>query len=284
MLFVVGNRLLQVRFDSEKLSPEQWARITELTGLPAKAKAELEDYIGFYRALRSDARQHYGNVSERVEKVRKWEATALRGLTKLMASKDFFPAIAMGVEYQVNIFDEELELIREWLKQTCEQKRKLLDWYGKALTRLRRSNRVPSSLFNLIRLLNTLLYRYTGERISSGKKNPAFSYVLEVCNIAEPQLRTKKGKGINTVHEVTKRVVTQIISDMPGIEIEGWGHLIPYWVPTKDVFVRDPARKIKIELYEAPGGRFVENVKLPRIEGEGMLCILAPLFAPKTQQ
>jgi hypothetical protein len=78
VLLVVGDRLRQIRFDSEKLSPEQWARIVDLTGLPEKAKAELEDYIGFYRSLRNDGRQHYGNVAERIKAVRGWEAAAER--------------------------------------------------------------------------------------------------------------------------------------------------------------------------------------------------------------
>jgi hypothetical protein len=86
LLFIVGNRLRQVRFDSEKLSCEQWAKIAELSGLPEKAKAELEDYIGFYRAMRTDARQQYPNVVTKIEDARKWEAAALRQLSNLISS------------------------------------------------------------------------------------------------------------------------------------------------------------------------------------------------------
>jgi hypothetical protein len=286
VLFVVGNRLRQIRFDSEKLSPEQWARIVDLTGLPEKAKAELEDCIGFYRALRNDGRQHYGNVAKRIKAVRDWEAAALKGLTNLMSSREFFPALAMGIEHQVHIFDEELELIREWLKHACEEKKKLLDWYDKALTRLGRSKRVPSSLFNLVRLLNGLLQKYTNQRISSGKKDPAFTYVLEVCGIAEPELLRKKDKRIRTVHEVTKRVVTELIDSegLVAIDIEGWGHLIPYWMPTNKVCVHDSWGTVEAE-FDDERGHYRLHANIPKaIEGEGSLFILTPLYARESQR
>ena len=200
MLFIVGKRVLQVRFDSEKLSVEQCAKIADLTGIPEKAKAQLEDYIGFYRALRSDSRQHYGDVAQTIETFKKREERTLKDLNVLMSGRKPLPAIAMGIEHQVPLFDEELELIRKWLEQASEQKRKLLDWYDKALTRLHRSTtRVPSSLFNLVRLLNSLLQQHTGERISSGRDDPTFLYVLEACRIAEPELLTKKNEGDSTI-------------------------------------------------------------------------------------
>jgi hypothetical protein len=286
VLFVVGNRLRQIRFDSERLSPEQWARIADLTGFPDKAKAELEDYIGFYRSLRNDGRQHYGNVAKRIKAVRGWEAVALKGLTNLMSSREFFPALAMGIEHQVQIFDGELELIREWLKHACEEKKKLLDWYDKALTRLGRSKRVPSSLFNLVRLLNGLFQKHTNQRISSGKNDPAFTYVLEVCRIAEPKLLKKKDKGVNTVHEVTKRVVTEIIEGevLFAFDIEGWGHLIPYWIPTTKVCVRDSRGIVEVE-FDEERGYYRMHANIPKaIEGEGSLFILTPLYAPESQR
>jgi hypothetical protein len=279
VLFVIGNRLREVRFDSEKLSSEQWAKITDLTGFPEKAKSELEDYIGFYRTLRDDARQQYRDVSRRVERVRQWEAEALRGLTKLISSGDFIPALAMGIEHQVKIFDEELDLIREWLEQACEKKRKLLDWYDKALARLRRSKRVPSSLFNLIHLLNTLLEKYAERRISSGKKDPAFTYVLEVCRIAEPTLKTKKDNGLGTIQEITKRVVTEIISNEWMFDIEAWGELIPYWKPTNSISIRDTTHKIEVE-YHQDGDVLRGETRVPP---EAIpVIILAPFFAPET--
>jgi hypothetical protein len=285
VLFVVGNRLRQIRFDSEKLSPEQWDTIAGLTRFPEKAKAELEDYIGFYRSLRNDARQQYGSVSKRIKKVRHWEQEALRGLTNLMSSREFFPAIAMGIEHQVLIFDEELALIREWLKHTCEEKKKLLDWYDKALKRLGRSKRVPSSLFNLVRLLNGLFYKYTHQRISTGKTDDAFKYVLEVCRIAEPKLREKEDKGINTVHEVTKRVVTEVIEGEVAFafDIEGWGHLIPYWRPTTKICIHDSRGTVEAEFDEERGHYM--RVNIPKtIEGEGGIFILTPLYAPESQR
>jgi hypothetical protein len=282
LLFIVGNRLRQVRFDSEKLSCEQWAKIAELSGLPEKAKAELEDYIGFYRAMRTDARQQYPNVVTKIEDARKWEAAALRQLSNLISSKDFFPAIVVGIQHQVPIFDEERDLIRDWLKQACEQKKKLLDWYDKALKRLHRSIRVRSSLFNLIRLLNGLQDKYTHQRISSSRSDPAFKYVLEVCRIAEPQLRTKRNEGEDTIHEITKRVVTEIIEGGGVFDIEGWGHLIPNWVQKNKISVDDHAGTVEGE-FDKEGGHYI-TVNIPKpIEGEGSLFILTPWFAPEGQ-
>ena len=291
MLFIVGNRVRQVRFDSEKLSPEQWdkiaAGIAELTGLrlPEKAKAQLEDYIGFYRVLRSDSRQRYGDVAQVIEVYKKREEQTLKDLNNVKSGTEPLPAIAMGIEHQVKIFDEELELIRNYLEQAAEQKKKLLDWYDKALTRLHRSTtRVPSSLFNLVRLLNSFLKQHTGQHISSGKDDPAFKYVLEACKIAEPTLLKEKNEGYDTIHEVTKRVVTEIneCGSPFAFDIEGWGDLIPYWVES-DVSVDDPDLKIKVEFHEGTNGSFKIRCELPTIEGEGSLFILRPCFAPETQ-
>jgi hypothetical protein len=288
VLFIVGNCVRQVRFDSEKLSPEQWAKIAELTELPEKAKAQLEDYIGFYRAMRNDSRQQYGNVAQTIAVFKKREEQTLKDLNNLMSGRQLLPAIAMGIEHQVPIFDEELELIRKWLEQASEQKRKLLDWYDKALTRLHRSKtRVPSSLFNLVRLLNSLLQQHTSRRISSGRNDPAFMYVLEVCKIAEPELLTKKEEGYSAIHEAAKRVVTEINEGESRLEfdIEGWGDSIPYWVERNDISVDDPNWKIKVELHQETDGGFKlhYNCEIPEIEGEGSLFILYPLFAPETQ-
>jgi hypothetical protein len=292
VLFIVGNRVRQVPFGSEKLSPAQWAKIAEFTesaestGLPEKAKAQLEDYIGFYRAMRNDSRQYYGDVAQTIAVFKKREEQTLIDLNNLMSGTEPLPAITMGIEHQVPIFDEELELIRNYLKQASEQKRKLLDWYDKALTRLHRpETRVPSSLFNLVRLLNSLLQQHTGRRISSGRNDPAFLYVLEACRIAEPELLTKKNEGDSTIHEVTKRVVTEINEggSQLAFDIQGWGDLIPYWVK-RDVLVDDPDWKIKVEFHEGTDGSFKLHYELPRIEGEGSLVILRPLFAPETQR
>jgi hypothetical protein len=94
--------------------------------------------------------------------------------------------------------------------QVCEGKKKLLEWYDKASRRLKRSRtRVPSSLFNFIRILNAILEKHTRTRITSGRNDPVFQYVLELCRFAEPELNKKKGKGLSTVHETTKRVITE---------------------------------------------------------------------------
>jgi hypothetical protein len=290
VLFIVGNQVRQVRYDSEKLSPEQWdkiaAGIAELTGLrlPEKAKAQLEDYIGFYRVMRSDSRQRYGDVAQTIEAYKKREEQTLKDLNNLMSGREPLPAMAMGIEHQVPIFDEEIELIRGYLKQAAEQKKKLLDWYDKALTRLHRSKtRVPSSLFNLVRLLNSFLQQHTERRISSGKNDLAFMYVLEVCKIAEPELLKEKNEGYDTIHEVTKRVVREINEGGSPVafDIEGWGDLIPYWVE-RDVSVDDPDWKIKVKLHEETDGSFELHCNTPKIEGEGSLFILRPLFAPET--
>jgi hypothetical protein len=110
VLFIVGNQVRQVRYDSEKLSPEQWdkiaAGIAELTGLrlPEKAKAQLEDYIGFYRVMRSDSRQRYGDVAQTIEAYKKREEQTLKDLNNLMSGREPLPAMAMGIEHQVPIF------------------------------------------------------------------------------------------------------------------------------------------------------------------------------------
>jgi hypothetical protein len=285
VLFIVGNRLRRVRFDPEKLSSQQWTRISELTGLPEKAKVELEGLLGFYRELRKDARQHYGGVAQTIMTFKNREKQTVHDLTNLISSKQFLPAITMGLVHQVPIFDEEFELIRRWLERTREEKRKLLKWYDNALTRVHRSKtRVPSSLFNLVRLLNSLLQEYTGRRISSGRKDPTFTYVLEVSRIAEPELLTKKDQGQRSIHEAAKRVITEINegATLFTFDIEGWGHLIPSWVKVNDISVDDPDQTIRIKAHREADGSSEIRFKLPSIEGESLLFILTPWFAPET--
>jgi hypothetical protein len=282
MLFIVAdNTLKEVPFEAEKLSPEQWDKIARWTGLPEKAKSELEDCIGFYRALRNDARKEYGEVWERVKYVRRYEQEALRSLAKLISSKEFLPALAMGLEHQVNIFDEELDLVRKWLMQVCEGKKKLLEWYDKASRRLKRSRtRVPSSLFNFIRILNAILEKHTRTRITSGRNDPVFQYVLELCRFAEPELNKKKGKGLSTVYETTKRVIREILDNRDAFDIEGWGELIPYWKPSNSISVHDPAHGIEVEFHEE--GDIVRGSS--RIPPEAIPVIfLTPLFTPEKQ-
>jgi hypothetical protein len=284
MQFIVGNRLRRVHFNSEKLSSEQWTTISELTGLPEKAKVELEDLIGFYRALRNDARQHYGDVAQGIMTFKRREEQTVHDLTTLISSRELLPAIKMGTVHQVPIFDEEFDLIRRWLERTCEEKRKLLKWYDNALTRVHRSEtRVPSSLFNLVRLLNSLLQRFTPRRISSGRKDPTFTYVLQVSRIAEPELLTKKDQGQSSIHEAAKRVITEINEGACPFtfNIEGWGYLIPSWVKVSDISIDDPDQKIKIEAHQEADGSYVE-IRLSSIEEESSLFILTPWFAPET--
>jgi hypothetical protein len=254
MLFIVGGRFQEIHFQYPKISDEEWNKIVELSGLPPEARSELQDYIGFYRKLHRDAHTEYRNLWKKLVDARNKEEMSLKRLEALISNPKFFDALAIGLEDQTNIFDEELGCIRDWLKQCCEQKKQLVDWYEKALPRLHRRQRGPrtSSLFNLIRLLNRLLKKYTGERITlatlpKGKRNP-FNYVWEVCQIAEPKL--DREQGMKKVAEIVRRVVTEDLGSEDSFEIEGWEELIPHWKRMSDLSLYDDRLGVTVEFHE----------------------------------
>jgi hypothetical protein len=58
MLFVIGGELRDVHFPPA-IKDDDWPEIERLSGLPPKARSELDEYIGFCRQLRNDATLKY---------------------------------------------------------------------------------------------------------------------------------------------------------------------------------------------------------------------------------
>jgi hypothetical protein len=289
VLFIVGGRFREVHFQSRKLSDEEWDKIAELSGLPPDSRSELQDYVGLHRELRFDAQRKYGSfLWKKLLEARNKEQQSLKCLEAMISNPNFFPAIAIGLEDQIKIFDEELDVIRTWLKQCSEQKRKLVKWYDKAVTRLRHRHRGPttSSLFNLVRLLNSLLKKHTGRRISrakrrNGKRND-FDYVWEVCRIAEPDLEKDPNRGRKQVDEIVRRVATEDRANEDSFEIEGWGELIPDWRPANDISLENSELGITVEFHKEGDSAYGSITTSSRTPPEALpIIFLTPPFGPE---
>jgi hypothetical protein len=279
MLFVVGNGLREVPFDSGKMSDQQWNKISELSALPPEARTQLEEYIGFYRDLRRDAQHDYLGLWEILSDARNTEQKSLGRLTELLQTPQFFLGLAIGLSDQAPIFDPELALVREWLTQLYEEKKKLVDWYDKAEARLRQiGQRGPrkSSLHNLVHLLNYLLERYGRQRITQSQRSNEL--VWQVCQIADPDLKGDKGRS--RIRNVIKEIADEYGPREYDFEVEGWGELIPHWKRTKKLDLEDPRLSIKLTYREEGNSVHCSIDAHDALREAFPLIFLSPLFGP----
>jgi hypothetical protein len=136
MRFIVGERVQEVRYPSV-IQDEQWKKLSTLSGLPNEARRLLDEHIGYYRELKLDAHKKYGECwYDALCEARDAETKAIQELEALLSKENFFDALATGLDGQQRVFPKETEVIRDWLMQSLKEKKKLLEWYGKAMTRV----------------------------------------------------------------------------------------------------------------------------------------------------
>jgi hypothetical protein len=194
-----SGRIRKVRF-SVVITDEQWSRIALLSGLPPEASSEMDEGIGLYRQLRSDAQAEYGGVRKKLQLATEREEESLRTLADIISSPDVLAAIATGRDGHLKMPGSGVAAIRRWLKNSLREKKALVNWYGLAIERIhsgkpgRRGGR--DSLFILVQNLNILLHTYKNTSISrSDKKGSTLYYVREVCRIANPALKNSTIDG-----------------------------------------------------------------------------------------
>jgi hypothetical protein len=129
----------------------------------------------------------------------------------------------------------------------------------------------------LVQLLNGLLKKYTGKRISRAKgftgNQNAFDYVLEVCRIANPDLKQKR--GLTTVQEAVKEVVKEDRANEDSHGFDGWEELIPHWKPANKLSIQNRKFGIRAEFHK-PGGSFYWSITTsPRTPRSAV-----PIFLP----
>ena len=279
MLFVVGGKIQEVHYEPV-ISDDQWTTISELLGLPDEARVQLDDYIGYCRELRQDAKEQCGEVwQDALSKVRNAEDKCKKTLENVISNSkgsrkisqtDFFDALAMGLDGQEKIPPRELQVIKDWLKHIAEEKERLVDWYDKALARFHYYERTGkktgrTSLVTLVRFLNDLLLSRTGERISTGKGSGRgrnyFEYVFQACLIAFPDIALKsKGAQISRIKKAIEKVLKEYLATERTDEIDLWEHLMPGWKEANSLSIYDSKRGIRIE-YRGEDGSFEWSVK-----------------------
>jgi hypothetical protein len=196
MIFV-GRHTRQVHFPPV-ITDDQWSRIVQRSGLPPEARFHIDNLIGLYRQLRTDAKANHGNLWKKLQLARDSEAKSLRRLDDVISDQNASTAIATGLDGQLEISSDKSAAIEPYLQQSRKEKQSLLDWYDKALARVRSRKTGPRT-----GQLNKLLKAYTGKRISrSTNSNTPFDYVWEVCHIANEGLKRA------TVEDAVKRIVT----------------------------------------------------------------------------
>jgi hypothetical protein len=262
MLFVVGGRLREVHFPAI-LQNGEWDEIKTLSGLPDKARPELDDSIGYCRQLLLDSKEKYGTLWDNaLAALREAERASLDASHNILTD-EFFDALSIGLDGQETIPLKEVQAIRGWLKRILEDKRKFLDWCDKAHKRVHYRARTGektgrTSLFVLVQLLNGILYRYMVDVISTGQLmrdgRNSLQYVTKVCVIAQPDLleprraekiiRKPKDRAEQRVKKVIEEVLKEHNLGGQTYQMQDWGELIPDWIPAKKLSLRSTGIRV----------------------------------------
>jgi hypothetical protein len=280
MLFIVGGEIREVHFPPV-IKDEQWSKIANLSGLPPEnreARYEIDDYIGYYQELQLDAQVKYGTVWNEVRRARDVEIKSRDTLDAMISNANFLSALAIGLDGQEKIPEGEVEVIREWLKGLCKEKNIFVDWYDKALRRLHHYEQTGpktgrNSLLTLVWLLNGLLIKYTGKRISRAKRT--FECVWEVCQIANPVFVRNPCAGRKTVDEVVREVVMKVRANWYTCEVGSWEELMPNWKEPNELSIEDEKLGIKVK-FDRLGDAFHWDISTsPRTPRNA-----SPIFCP----
>jgi hypothetical protein len=287
MRFIVGERVQEVRYPPV-IQEEEWNKLSKLSGLPNEARRLLDEYIGYYRELKLDAHKKYGERwYDALCETRDTETQAIKKLEALLSKENFFDALAIGLDAQQKIFPKETEVIRDWLMQSLKEKRKLLEWYGKAMTRVHYYGRTGiktgrTSLLGLVRDLNDVLKQYTGDRITTGKKRKdgrdIFQCVWYICLIADPELASKGDRGRSTVKKAIEKVLEDYLALDHPLDIEGWVQVMPNAVEAESLSIHDHELGVeaKFEKTDSGGYHWVVNSD-PEMRDKGpILCPIVP--------
>lgn len=250
MLFLIGGELRE-RLYPPVIKEADWKTIEKLSGLPEKARHEIDDYIGYCRELRHDVTRQSGDYwFDKLSAVIHAEKSSKNVLDRMIANRRFFEALATGLDGQEQIPANELQLIRDWLKRLSAEKARLLDWYAKARQRVhhgrtgQRTGR--TALFVFVRGINHLLLDYTKRPISTAKKSMEF--LVQVCKIAFPDLvdrvrKEKESTEEDRAYRRVKKVVEQVLKEHNDNDhtepMVGWQHLIPGWKPADHLDIDD---------------------------------------------
>jgi len=261
MLSLIGGEL---RFSTYPpvLTDPQWNRIAELSGLPDEARVEIDDSIGYFRELKADAVQTFGDKwYNALLKAKELQEKSIASLRQLASDQRFSEALAMGLEGQERVPDPEIKEISEWLRTKLVEAQKLSDWYDQAMTRVHYFAQTGpktgrNALLALVRGLDDILERHTGSHISTskqrdGKKN-SFEYIAYVCAIADTKSGTKdKDQQMKTIKKAMEPIISENIDGFfQKNHAEGWGHLMPEWEEAKSFSLKDDQLGIEL-LYEA---------------------------------
>lgn len=260
MLFVIGGELREVDCTGDiTIDDEQWASIEKLSGLPPKARHELNDYIGYCKELRNDSTDEFGNRFwfDKLTALIKEENKSKKRLDNMINSGGFFEALQTGLDGQERIPTTELHLIRAWIINLSADKQNLLDWYNNARQRVHhwrtgeRTGRTAHIV--LVQLINGCLLRHTHKRISTAGNT--LEFVTKVCVIAFPYLlepnRQEKKLRIGAVNKIkfdraverVKNLVEEVVNEHLGKDesrkISDWQHLVPGWKPADHLNIED---------------------------------------------
>lgn len=250
MLFLIGGELRERHFPT-LLTDDDWSELEKLSGLPPKARHELDDYIGFCRELRADATTKFGDFwFNKLAALIKAEKESKKQLDGMIKSGEFFRALAMGLDGQEQIPAKELQLIRDWIERASEEKVRLLDWYNEARQRVHHYSTGEktgrTALIEFVKCLNKCLLRHTKQPVTTGNRN-LLGFVVKVCVIAFPDLirfvrkerkvrmgstqKIRYDRAERRVRKAIEQVTKQHYSRSWDEEITDWQHLVPGWKP-----------------------------------------------------
>jgi hypothetical protein len=189
----------------------QWERLKHLSGLRDPARSYIEGLITFYREMRSYPGASYPKLKKQLERARKWEAYSLTLLQEGIAADTVFLPVAHGPDWNVPLSPKEQRSYRQWIDKVVEDKKWLIALYDRAIKRITRAPAKEKKTKNSLRYLVTaLLYRLEGKHLSISESKPITKVILEICKIADPNIK----------EETVKTFITRIVQEDKAWETE----------------------------------------------------------------
>jgi len=192
-----------------RFTDDQWRQIERLSGLPSKAREDVETRVGLFRHCQAvtatrpsqaELRQELGDLhrdavrlQKRLEELSPWAKQIFWSPDELMPDWE----------------DPRLSKTKPpRLKAAISAVTQLVRWFQFATPQARRQpGPNPENVRDLVNELDEILARYTGRHITRSYKSTAADYVTAICKIADPTL------GAGTIEAAMKGCISARKSD-----------------------------------------------------------------------
>ena len=187
-----------------RFTNSQWREIEKYSGLPSKARGDVEACVGLFRHFQAVIAARATQAELRKE-INNLHRNAVRLLEDLKGLSPYAVAILWSPE----------EIVPDWadprldetkpprLEAAISEVTQLVRWFRFATFQVRRKpGPTPENVRYLVGELDNILAQYTGRRISRSYKSTTAAFVQMVCKIAELTV------GPGTIDAAMKHCIT----------------------------------------------------------------------------